>query len=49
MLTNEQSIVEFYNGLVRSQKRIKERLSLGDCFLKEITEKGKVLYESTGG
>ena len=35
--------------LVRSPKQIKERLNLGDCFLKEITEKGKVLYESTGG
>lgn len=35
--------------LVRSPEQINERLSLGDCFLKEITEKGKVLYESAGG
>jgi predicted nucleotidyltransferase len=33
--------------LVRSPEQIHERLSLGDCFMKEITEKGKVLYEST--
>jgi predicted nucleotidyltransferase len=35
--------------LVRSPEQIRERLSLGDCFLKEVTEKGKVLYESAGG
>lgn len=35
--------------LVRSPEQIRQRLSMGDCFLKEITEKGKVLYESTGG
>lgn len=33
--------------LVRSPEQIHERLSLGDCFMKEIIEKGKVLYEST--
>ena len=32
--------------LVRSPEQIRQRLTLGDCFLKEITEKGKVLYES---
>ncbi|OHB75875.1 MAG: hypothetical protein A2Z25_16900 [Planctomycetes bacterium RBG_16_55_9] len=32
--------------LIRSPEQIHERLNLGDCFLKEITEKGKVLYES---
>ncbi|MHC4644471.1 MAG: nucleotidyltransferase domain-containing protein [Planctomycetota bacterium] len=35
--------------LVRSPEQIRQRLKLGDCFLKEITEQGKVLYESTGG
>lgn len=34
--------------LVRSPEQIHERLRLGDCFMKEITKKGKVLYESTG-
>ena len=32
--------------LVRSPEQIHKRLEYGDCFLKEITEKGKVLYES---
>ena len=32
--------------LVRSPEQIRQRLTLGDCFLKEIAEKGKVLYES---
>ncbi len=35
--------------LVRSPEQIRQRLTLGDCFLKEIAEKGKVLYESAGG
>lgn len=34
--------------LVRSPEQMRQRLSLGDCFLKEVTEKGRVLYESTG-
>ncbi len=34
--------------LVRSPEQIRRRLSLGDCFLKEVTEKGRVLYESAG-
>lgn len=34
--------------LVRSPEQIRQRLTLGDCFLKEIAEKGKVLYESAG-
>ncbi len=32
--------------LVYSPARLKERLELGDSFLKEITEKGVVMYES---
>lgn len=33
--------------LVRTPKQIKTRIKLGDYFLREITQKGKVLYEST--
>lgn len=33
--------------LVRTPEQVRERLALGDCFFKEIMEKGKVLYEST--
>ena len=33
--------------LVRSSEEIKERLRIGDRFIKEITEKGKVLYDAS--
>ncbi len=32
--------------IVRTPEQLKKRLNMGDCFLKEITEKGKVLYEA---
>jgi predicted nucleotidyltransferase len=32
--------------LVRTPEEIHARLSLGDCFIKEIVEKGRVLYEN---
>ncbi len=32
--------------LVRTPEKLAERLSLGDTFLQEILEKGKVLYET---
>jgi len=32
--------------IVRTKKEIQERLPQGDWFLREIVEKGKVLYES---
>ena len=34
--------------IVRTPGQIRERLDLGDCFMKEITAKGKVLYEFPG-
>ncbi|MFW5769458.1 MAG: nucleotidyltransferase domain-containing protein [Spirochaetota bacterium] len=34
--------------LVRSPEKIHERLAMGDCFMKEIVEQGKVLYEARG-
>jgi predicted nucleotidyltransferase len=33
--------------LVRSPAEFKRRIALGDCFLREIQEKGKILYEAT--
>ena len=33
--------------MVRKPAELKKRLKMGDFFLREITEKGKVLYEST--
>jgi predicted nucleotidyltransferase len=33
--------------LVRSPGEFKRRIALGDCFLKEIQEKGKILYEAS--
>jgi hypothetical protein len=33
--------------IVRTPKNLKERVELGDSFLKEIVTQGKVLYESS--
>jgi predicted nucleotidyltransferase len=33
--------------IVRTEKQIQKRLQMGDCFFKEITNKGKVLYEAS--
>jgi len=35
--------------LVRTPAKIKERLAMGDDFIKDILDKGKVLYEAPGG
>ncbi len=32
--------------LVRSPDQMRERLALGDSFIREVVERGKVLYES---
>ena len=32
--------------LVRSPAEFKRRIAMGDCFLREIQEKGKILYEA---
>ena len=32
--------------LVRTPGQIRQRLDMGDCFIKEITQKGTVLYEA---
>jgi hypothetical protein len=32
--------------MVRKPSELKKRLAMGDFFLREITEKGKVLYEA---
>jgi len=34
--------------VIRSGRELKERIPLGDWFLKEIVERGKVLYERRG-
>jgi predicted nucleotidyltransferase len=34
--------------MVRKPEEIQKRLRMGDFFLREITEKGKVLYEAAG-
>jgi len=33
--------------VVRTAKQLQQRLSMGDVFFKEITQKGKVLYEDS--
>lgn len=32
--------------LVRTPKQIKTRIALGDFFIREITQKGKIIYEA---
>jgi len=32
--------------LIRTPEKVHERLIMGDCFMREILEKGKVLYEA---
>jgi predicted nucleotidyltransferase len=34
--------------IVRSEKEIKQRLKIGDQFMREILEHGKVMYEAAG-
>jgi predicted nucleotidyltransferase len=35
--------------LVRTPERVRERLAMGDNFMREIVEKGEVLYEAANG
>jgi uncharacterized protein len=35
--------------LVRTPEKVQERLAMGDCFMQEIVERGKVLYEAAHG
>jgi predicted nucleotidyltransferase len=32
--------------LIRTPEKVDQRLKMGDCFMREILEKGKVLYEA---
>ena len=32
--------------LVRTPKKIRQRIEMGDCFIKEILQEGRVLYEA---
>jgi predicted nucleotidyltransferase len=34
--------------LVRTPRTVRERIRMGDCFMREIHEEGKVLYEAPG-
>lgn len=40
------NIDQAFDILVMTSKEIKKRLELGDFFIKDIIEKGKVLYEA---
>jgi len=35
--------------LVRSPKKVRQRLAMGDSFMREILEEGKTLYEASDG
>jgi predicted nucleotidyltransferase len=32
--------------LIRTPEKVRQRVKMGDCFMREILEKGKVLYEA---
>jgi len=32
--------------LIRTPEKVQQRVKMGDCFMREILEKGKVLYEA---
>lgn len=32
--------------LIRTAEKVHQRITMGDCFMREILEKGKVLYEA---
>lgn len=32
--------------LIRTPEKVRQRLKMGDCFMREILENGKVLYEA---
>ena len=32
--------------LIRTPEKVQQRIKMGDCFMREILEKGKVLYEA---
>ena len=32
--------------LIRTPEKVNQRLKMGDCFMREVLEKGKVLYEA---
>jgi predicted nucleotidyltransferase len=32
--------------LIRTSEKVHQRLEMGDCFMQEIIEKGKVIYEA---
>ena len=35
--------------LVRTAEQVKERVQIGDAFMREIVERGKILYEGDHG
>ena len=32
--------------IIRTAEKVRQRVKMGDCFMREILEKGKVLYEA---
>jgi predicted nucleotidyltransferase len=49
-LVNMLNQIETYlplDLLLRTPEEIRERLELGDFFIKEITERGKIMYDAT--
>lgn len=45
-ILNKLNVLTPIDLLVRSPEQVQERLALGDQFMREIVERGKVMYEA---
>lgn len=46
-ILNRLNVLAPIDLLVRSPKEVRERIEIGDSFMREIFERGKVMYEAT--
>jgi predicted nucleotidyltransferase len=45
-ILNRLNVLTPIDLLVRRPEEVRERLEMGDCFMREILERGKVMYEA---
>ena len=48
-IRNHLNVLAPMDLLVRSPEEVEARLAMGDSFMREITERGKVMYEADNG
>lgn len=46
-ILNRLNVLAPIDLLVRSPKQVEERLAMGDLFMREIVERGRVMYEAS--